>query len=270
VVYGRHFDATAAPAWVGAKLLKRNLSDVAAMGGRPGPALVNLLLGPDVSLAWIEEFHRGLAQSCQEFGVSILGGDLAQGPVGVFAAHLTLLGLPGDTVLRRDGARAGDALYVTGELGGSILGKHLSFMPRLAEGQWLARQGVTHGVIDVTDGLAKDLPAILPAGTDARLDPAAIPVSAEASELAERDGRAALEHALTDGEDYELLFALDQRIDPAFFEAEWRGALGAPLTRIGVIAPAANAAPGQDRQILAAATGDHLLRPGARGYEHWR
>src|SRR5882672_1126099 len=80
VVYGRHFDDSTPPEAVGAKLLKRNLSDIAAMGGHPGPALIHLLLGGDVSLQWLEGFYRGLAQACQTYGVSLVGGGLAQGP----------------------------------------------------------------------------------------------------------------------------------------------------------------------------------------------
>ncbi len=274
VVYGRHFDDDAAPAAVGAKLVKRNLSDIAAMGGMPGPALINLLLARNTSMAWLQEFYAGVAQCCRQHGVNLVGGDVAQGPDGVFAAHLTLLGIPGPSVLKRTGAQIGDTLFVTGELGGSILGRHLTFTPRLAEGQWLARQKGVRGVIDVTDGLAKDLPDILPPGANASLDTAALPVSAEARHLAERDGGSALVHALTDGEDYELLFALNSQSAPDVFENLWRKDWPTPLTRIGKIIAATDAthatgqAPDGDRQLRDALTGALLLAPGAHGYEH--
>jgi thiamine-monophosphate kinase len=268
VVYGRHFDDAALPAAVGAKLLDRNISDIAAMGGTPKHALVHLIIGRDLKTAWLKEFYTGLAQGCREYGVTLAGGGTAQGPDGVFAADLTLLGIPGPKLLLRTGAQIGDAIFVTGDLGGSILGKHLDFTPRLAEGQWLAKQPGVRGVIDVTDGLAKDLPEILPPDADGRLDAAALPIAAAATTLAARDGVPALVHALTDGEDYELLFAVDGESDLKSFASRWRKALGTPLTPIGVIAPA------QDKkrahQLRDRTTGQPLLPPGQRGFEHLR
>ncbi len=268
VVYGRHFDDIAPPAAVGAKLLDRNLSDIAAMGGTPKHALVHLIIGRDLTTAWLKEFYTGLAKGCQEYGVTLAGGGTAQGPDGVFAADLTLLGIPGPKLLLRTGAEIGDAIFVTGELGGSLLGKHLDFTPRLAEGHWLAKQTGTRGVIDVTDGLAKDLPEILPPGADARLDAAALPIAAAATTLAARDGVPALIHALTDGEDYELLFAVDSQTDLHAFVSRWREVLKTPLTQIGVIAPAQDKR--RDRQLRDSATGKPLLPPGQRGFEHLR
>lgn len=280
VVFGRHFDATTAPAAVGAKLLKRNLSDIAAMGGHPGPALINLFLARNTSLAWLEQFYAGFAQSCLHYGTRLVGGDLAQAPDGVFAAHLTLLGNPGRNILKRTGAKIGDGLFVTGDLGGSILGKHLEFIPRLPEGQWLARHRGVRGVIDVTDGLAKDLPEILPPGADALLDLAVLPISAAARKITRRETRSplprspmpqsALFHALTDGEDYELLFALDSAADTPAFATHWLKKFSTPITHLGRIAPAQESNPGADRQLRDAATGALLLPPGARGYEHLR
>ncbi len=266
VVYGRHFDDTAPPGAVGAKLLDRNVSDIAAMGGTPKHALVHLIIGRDLSTAWLKQFYLGLAQSCREYGVTLAGGGTAQGPDGVFAADLTLLGVPGPKLLLRTGAQIGDGIFVTGELGGSILGKHLDFTPRVVEGQWLVQQPGVRGVIDVTDGLAKDLPEILPAGTDARLDVAALPIAAAAKIQAASDQQSALIHALTDGEDYELLFAVDGRTDLKAFATQWRKALPTPLTQIGVIAPATNKK--LDRQLRNAATGEPLLPKGKQGFEH--
>ena len=268
VVYGRHFDDTAPPAAVGAKLLARNVSDIAAMGGTPKHALVHLVLGRDLKTAWLKEFYLGLAKGCREFGVTLAGGGTAQGPEGVFAADLTLLGVPGPKLLLRTGAQIGDAIFVTGELGGSILRKHLEFTPRLAEGQWLAKQEGVRGVIDVTDGLAKDLPEILPAGADARLEAAALPLAAAARTLAARDGVSALVHALTDGEDYELLFAVEGQTDLKSFTHRWRKALRTPLIQIGVIAAAQEKK--RDRQLRDGPTGRSLLPAGKRGFEHLR
>ncbi len=268
VVYGRHFDDAAPAAAVGSKLLDRNVSDIAAMGGTPKHALVHLIIGRDLSTAWLKQFYTGLAQSCREYGVTLAGGGTAQGPDGVFAADLTLLGVPGPKLLLRTGAQIGDAIFVTGELGGSILGKHLDFTPRLPEGQWLARQPGVRGVIDVTDGLAKDLPEILPAGSDARLDSAALPVATAAKSLSASDRQPALIHALTDGEDYELLFAVDGQTDLKAFASQWRKAHKTPLTHIGVITAAAQKK--NDRQLRDAATGEPLLPKGQQGFEHLR
>lgn len=119
VIYGRHFDDRLAPERVGEKLLKRNLSDLAAMGGRPTAAVIALTLDPRVRVAWLRRFHRGLARCARRFGVPIVGGDVAQAE-GILAASLTLLGTAaGARLLTRTGARRGDWIYVTGVLGGS-------------------------------------------------------------------------------------------------------------------------------------------------------
>ncbi|HVW21715.1 MAG TPA: thiamine-phosphate kinase [Opitutaceae bacterium] len=224
VVYGRHFDRRTRPAAVGAKLLKRNLSDIAAMGGRPEAAVVSLLLDPRVSLAWLGAFHRGLAACARKHGVRIVGGDIAEAR-GVLAASLTLVGSAGPRILARRGARRGDAIYVTGVLGGSLAsGHHHAFTPRLAEGSWLAGRPEVRAMMDVSDGLAKDLRALTPRGARAALEAAALPRRAGAS----------LRAALGEGEDYELLFALEARADAAAFEAAWRRRFRRTrLTRIG-------------------------------------
>jgi len=212
VVYGRHFDAKVPPAAVGAKLLKRNLSDIAAMGGKPEAAVVSLLLDRKVSRAWLEAFHRGLAACARQYRVRIVGGDVAEAP-GVLAATLTLVGSAGKRVLTRRGARAGDAIYVTGALGGSLdSGHHHAFAPRLAEGAWLAGRDEVRAMMDVSDGLLKDLGALIPSRARAELAIDALPLRFGASK----------EAALSEGEDYELLFALGGRADAGAFERAWR------------------------------------------------
>ena len=143
VIYGRHFDATVPPRAAGAKLLKRNLSDLAAMGGRPTAAVLSLILDARVSLTWLEQFYRGLGACARRYRVPIVGGDVAQAD-GILAASLTLLGqAAGPRVVARTGARPGDWIHVTGVLGGSLRsGHHFRFRPRLSEGAWLARQGI--------------------------------------------------------------------------------------------------------------------------------
>ena len=224
VIYRRHFDDTIAPRAVGEKLLKRNLSDLAAMGGRPTAAVVALTLDPRVRLAWLEQFYRGLAAAARKYRTPIVGGDVAQGR-GTLAASLTLLGAAaGPRVLARAGARRGDWIYVTGRLGASVrTGHHFRFTPRLAEGAWLARRPEVRAMMDVSDGLAKDLWALTPRGTRPVLTATAIP---------RRDG-ATLRAALTEGEDYELVFACAANADRRRFEVAWRRAF--PRVRLSGI-----------------------------------
>lgn len=225
VIYGRHFDRSIPPRAVGAKLLKRNLSDLAAMGGRPVAAVLALTLDPRTSCRWLEEFYRGLAAAARRHHVAVVGGDIAQAD-GIVAASLTLLGeAAGLRVLTRTGARAGDDLYVTGVLGGSVRsGHHFRFVPRLAEGAWLARLPAVRAMMDVSDGLAKDLHALTPAGSEPALEPACLP----------RRRGSDLRSALTEGEDYELVFALAAATDAAEFRRKWRRAFPRlRLTRVG-------------------------------------
>jgi thiamine-monophosphate kinase len=229
VIFGRHFDATVPPRAVGEKLLKRNLSDIAAMGGRPVAAVLALTLDPRVSQKWLEHFYRGLAAVARRHRVAIVGGDIAQAD-GTVAASLTLLGeATAPRVLTRTGARVGDWIYVTGVLGGSVAsGHHFRFQPRLAEGAWLVAQREVRAMMDVSDGLAKDLHALTPRGATPALVADALPVRRGA------DVRA----ALTEGEDYELLFALARAADRERFARAWHGAFPRTrLTCIGQFAP---------------------------------
>lgn len=221
VIYGQHFDADVPARAVGAKLLKRNLSDIAAMGGRPVAAVVSLALAPETSVRWLEQFYRGLAASALKHRVKIVGGDITQGPAGFFGAFLTLHGeSAGGRVVTRTGARAGDAIYVTGSLGGSLLGHHHAFTPRLAEGAWLAGRTEVRAMMDVSDGLAKDLGSLTPAGLAPALEAAAVPISAAARQRAKSSKQDPLFHALGDGEDYELLLVI--RGDAAGLERDWK------------------------------------------------
>jgi thiamine-monophosphate kinase len=224
VIYGEHFNDAVPPRAVGAKLLKRNLSDIAAMGGRPDAAVVALALDPRVKLVWLEGFYRGLAAAARRFGVPVVGGDIARHDGGLVAT-LTLLGeATGPRVLTRTGARAGDWIFVTGVLGGSLASRHhWRFAPRLAEGAWLARRPEVRAMLDVSDGLAKDLRALTPPRAEPALDPAALPRRAGC------DTRA----ALGDGEDYELLFAVAAEVAPEIFLRVWRRKF--PRTRLSCV-----------------------------------
>jgi thiamine-monophosphate kinase len=233
VIYGRHFDDHVQPRAVGEKLLKRNLSDLAAMGARPTAALVALTLDPRVSLGWLEQFYRGLALCARAHRVPVVGGDIAQAD-GIVCASLTLLGQAvGSRLLLRTGAKTGDWIYVTGKLGGSIAGHHFTFQPRLAEGAWLAARAETRAMIDLSDGLAKDLRALTPANAEPAIEPARVPVSRAAVELAKKSRRTPLAHALSDGEDYELLFVVGKNTDRAAFERAWRRRFSTPLACLG-------------------------------------
>lgn len=225
VIYGRHFDDRVPARAVGAKLLKRNLSDLAAMGGRPTAAVLALTLDARVSVAWLEGFYRGLAACARRYRVPVVGGDIAQAD-GIVAASLTVLGATtAPRVPTRTGARVGDWIFVTGRLGGSLrTGHHYRFAPRLAEGAWLARRAEVRAMMDVSDGLAKDLHALTPPGALPALEAAALPRRAGC------DVRA----ALVDGEDYELVLAVDARADRAALVRAWRRAFPrTPLTAIG-------------------------------------
>ena len=233
VVYGEHFDDSIPPRAVAAKLLKRNLSDIAAMGGRPRAAVIALALDETVSTRWLEQFYRGLAATARTYAVTIVGGDMTRQKGGL-AATLTLIGeVNGPRVLTRKGAKTGDWIFVTGTLGGSILGHHHRFTPRMAEGAWLAARREVRSLMDISDGLAKDLPALTPTAAVPSLCPPAIPISAAARTLARRDGRSALAHALSDGEDFELLFSVAARADRAALETAWLKKFRTRLTCIG-------------------------------------
>lgn len=257
VIHGQHFDDTVPPRAVGEKLLKRNLSDIAAMGGRPVAAVVSLALAPDTSVAWLRGFYLGLAACARRHGVKIVGGDITQGPRGFFGAFLTLHGeSAGPRVVTRSGARIGDAILVTGRLGGSRAGHHYRFTPRLAEGAWLARQKDVVAMMDVSDGIAKDIQALTPGGAAASIWPPAIPVSAAATAAARHGGRPAWVHALTDGEDYELLVVVSAKTDPVAFTQRWARRFTTPLQPIGRFAR--RVAPG------------HVDWNSLQGYEHLR
>lgn len=225
VIFQRHFDASVPPRAVGEKLLKRNLSDIAAMGGRPRAAVIALTLDRRTKIAWVEGFYRGIAAVARRYGVAIVGGDVAQED-GTVSASLTLIGeAAAGRAVTRTGARVGDWIYVTGRLGNTLAtGHHFRFTPRVREGAWLARRPEVRAMMDVSDGLAKDLRALSPSGAFPALEPSAVP----------RRRGADLRAALTDGEDYELLFALSGRADRADFERAWGRAFPTlPATCIG-------------------------------------
>ena len=232
LIFGRHFDESLAPEHVGAKLLKRNLSDIAAMAGIPKVAVVSLILPPRMSINYLERMHLGLSRSAQKHRVAIAGGDISGSSDELFGSVLTLWGFARNPV-RRTGSLPGDFILITGALGGSLSGKHYTFEPRLREGRWLAQHAQVHAMIDVTDGLAKDLPALLPHGCAAELHSSALPLCPECVETAANSGKSPLLHALCDGEDYELLLTLSDKEAPGALIQRFNTHFKTKLTLIG-------------------------------------
>lgn len=225
VVEGVHFTSKDDAAQVGRKALARCLSDIAAMAGTPNAALITIGLPTGYSSERVKRLYVGLSELARIHNVSIAGGETTTNPERLLIS-ISLLGwAPRGKAILRSGARPGDAVFVTGELGGSITGKHLTFEPRLAEARWLADHFPIRGMIDLSDGLAGDLRHVLNAsGVGAELLASAIPVSREAK-LAARSagdsGKTALVRALTDGEDFELMFCVPSRHAVPLLDA-WR------------------------------------------------
>lgn len=216
VIEGVHFTREEPLHLVGRKAVNRNLSDLAAMGSRPSFLLVSMVL-PN----WMNETSRrkllsGIQQAADNGGCSVVGGDLARvGGDAPLVVTVTALGEAPRRPLRRCGLEVGDSLHVTGPLGGSRLGRHLRFTPRIAEGIWLAELRQVTATIDISDSLLVDLSRMLEASSErvgvelgAELFAANLPIATAAHRAAEASRRTPLQHALEDGEDHELLFGL--------------------------------------------------------------
>jgi thiamine-monophosphate kinase len=205
---GRHFrlDRDGAEA-VGYKAMGVNISDIAAMAGIPRAAVVAVALPRANAVTIARELHTGLKRMADRFEVELIGGDTNawDGPLVV---SVTVLGETTDRGgVLRSGARPGDAILVTGPLGGSLArGRHLKPEPRVAEALALHASAPIHAMIDISDGLSSDLGHILEESGNlgAILDGGAIPIHPDAQDEAQADGKTALEHALHDGEDFEL------------------------------------------------------------------
>jgi thiamine-monophosphate kinase len=199
----------AGPRRVGRKAMAVNLSDIAAMAGRPVAALVSAGLPRSGGRALAEELYRGLRDVADAFATAVVGGDTNSWD-GPLVLSVTLLGeATARGPVRRDSARPGDWLLVSGPLGGSILGKHLDFTPRVREALQLHAVADLHAMIDVSDGLAADVHHLcVESRCGAVLRAEAIPIAAAARGM--NDGRTPLEHALGDGEDFELVCALPE------------------------------------------------------------
>jgi thiamine-monophosphate kinase len=211
VVEGFHFTKETPPEKIGRKALARCLSDIAAMAGTPTAALATIALPHNFDAGFVAKIYDGMNALAEKFGVAIVGGETTANPERILISIALLGTVERGRQILRSGAKVSDAIFVTGELGGSPVEKHLEFEPRLAEACWIAEHFPIHAMIDLSDGLAGDLRHILEAsGVGAELLKSAIPISREAKLAARKSPSAkpAIAAALTDGEDFELLFTV--------------------------------------------------------------
>lgn len=221
---------------VGWKAVMRCASDIAAMGCRPVAVLAGAVLPRRLARGDRRAIVSGMLAACRAAGMDLVGGDLAAIAAGPTMISATVFGeVPkGKKPIRRSGARPGDLIAVTGRLGGSILGRHLRVRPRVREALELQNAVTLHAMIDVSDGFAADLAHILDeSGVGARVDAARIPVHPDARRLARRSGRTPLSHALSDGEDHELVFAFPASERSRLPASAW----GCPVAVVGRIVP---------------------------------
>ena len=214
------------PESIGHRCLARGLSDIAAMGGEPMAAFLSLALPRRLSQSWVGRFARSFISLAERYGVTLAGGDTAESPNGVFADVVVLGTAPNGTAVLRSGARPGDRIYVSGELGGSAAAvsqmrknprrklnpqeylRHFFPEPRIELGRILREKGLASAMIDTSDGLSTDLAHICEiSGVGAELQAEAIPRARVGKPLRGVD----LQFALHGGEDYELLFTAPRR-----------------------------------------------------------
>lgn len=255
------------PGVVGWRCLTRGLSDIAAMGGEPQAAFLSLAVARDVPQKWVDKFLKGLLGLSKKFNVPLAGGDLAEAASGIQADIVVVGSVPRGTAVLRSGAKPGDQIYVTGELGGSAvalarladalpLGEeyfpHFRPLARVRVGQWLRQHEVPSAMIDVSDGLSTDLQHICrESHVGADIEVEAIP---RARYGQARKRVVELDFALHGGDDYELLFTSSRPV-PAEVE-------GVPVTRIG----RTTASTGM--RLLDADGKMQVLEPG--GWEHFK
>jgi thiamine-monophosphate kinase len=253
------------PELIGRRCLTRGLSDIAAMGGEPVAAFLSLAVAADVPQKWVDRFLKGLLQLASEFDVPLAGGDTAQSATGIQADIVVVGSVPKGKAVLRSGAKVGDFIYVTGELGGAgaalarlrasqpvgaAYSKHAHPMPQLAVGQWLRRRGLASAMIDLSDGLSTDLEHICEeSGVGAEIESALVPkAKVEGGKLV------ALDLTLHGGEDYELLFTSSGKVPAKVADVT--------VTRIGRIVR------GSEMRMIGADGKSSKLK--AAGWEHFK
>ncbi|MFT7619110.1 MAG: thiamine-monophosphate kinase [Planctomycetota bacterium] len=203
------------------KVVRSNLSDIAAMGGKAESLLLNMILPRQIAKKASRQILETVHSECQEWQVALAGGDtICAGDRIILSACVT--GRPIAEPIKRSGAKVGDLIVVTGSLGGSILGHHSTFIPRLREAEELVRLGPPSAMADISDGFLRDLNNILTSSNvGAIVQAEQIPISPAARALSESKGeKTALDHALYDGEDFELIFTIPpERF--ALMRVEW-------------------------------------------------
>jgi thiamine-monophosphate kinase len=224
VVESIHFESTADPRAIGWKAMMRPLSDFAAVSGIPQFALVTLIVPSKRTVPWVKKVYRGLIRAARRFDVGIVGGETSatHGPAAI---SVSVAGsVEKERWIARSGGKAGDDLFVTGHLGGSIQSKHLRFVPRINESRWLTKNFPINAMIDLSDGLGVDLPRLARASKAGfEIDENSLP----------RTRGASIHDAISNGEDYELLFAISPRHRKKLEQAWSRKFPKLPLTRIG-------------------------------------
>jgi thiamine-monophosphate kinase len=257
------------PETIARRCFARGFSDIAAMGGAPLAFFLSVALPPELKQSWVDRFMRSLVATAGEYGASLAGGDTAQSPDSVLIDMTVLGSVPAGKAVRRNGARPGDGLFVTGDLGGSAAAiqflrenrrkrpdpgtfpRHFLASPRLAAGLALRKRGLASAMIDTSDGLSTDLAHICEESkVGAEVWAEAVPRARVGKAMRE----VSLEVALNGGEDYELLFTSPRRVAGAI--------AGVRVTQIGRIVR------GRVVVLKDAEGKSRKLRPG--GWEHFR
>src|SRR5215469_13992503 len=226
VVEGVHFVGGTRASDVGWKAMMRPLSDFAATSALPHFALITLIVPQKTDAGWVKQLYRGLRRAASRFDVHIVGGETSSTP-GPIAISVSVAGfVERNRAMSRRGGKTGDGLFVTGRLGGSLKQKHLKFVPRIVESRWLTKNFSIHAMMDLSDGLGADLPRLAAAskvGFDIQLEN--LPLARGAT----------IDNAISEGEDYELLFAASPR-NRNRLERQWRRKFPKLLlTRIGCL-----------------------------------
>jgi len=230
LVEGVHYLPETPAEQVGWKAVARVLSDFAAMGGVPRQLLVTIALPGTMEVSYVESLYQGMERCAAQFGAVICGGETTAVPNGS-AAVISVAGtgkVMAGRLVRRGGGQVGDVVLVTGTLGGSISGKHLNFTPRLKEAEWLVSHFNLHAMMDLSDGLARDLPRMAKvSGCGYAIDESSLPCNPGCD----------VGQALGDGEDYELLFTVGKERVSELLSSWVLRFPDLPLTVVGELTP---------------------------------